>query len=124
MTTLNLDENNAAYQIRAYQPGLIQINDATFTNSIILSPTQLIEYWQPQSATELSADSFTLILDMKPDVLLIGTGSQLVFLPVDLYGELINQGIGVELMDTRAACRTFSALSAENRNVVAALIIK
>jgi uncharacterized protein len=124
MTTLNLDENSSIYQIRAFQPGMIQINDITLTKSVIISPSQLVQHWAPQSITELSAQSLKIIIDMKPDVLLIGTGSEHVFLPAEIYGELINHGIGVEVMETRAACRTFNALSAENRNVVAALIIK
>lgn len=124
MTTLNLDENSSTYQIRAYQPGVIQVNDVTLTRSVIISPSQLVENWTPQLISELSAQSLDIVIAMKPDVLLIGTGSELVFLPAEIYGALINQGIGVEVMDTRAACRTFNALSAENRNVVAALIIK
>jgi uncharacterized protein len=124
MPTLNLDENDALYQIRAFRPGLIQVNEKTYTRSLIISPSQLIENWAPQTVTELSADSLAIITDLKPDILLIGTGSKLIFLPIDTYGELINQGIGVEVMDSSAACRTYNALSAENRRVVAALIIK
>lgn len=124
MATLDLDENNATYQIRAFKPGIIQVNEKTLTQSIIIAPNELIENWGPQVVSELSLEAFSPIIAMKPDVLLIGTGATLVFLPVEMYGELINQGIGVEVMDTGAACRTFNALSAENRRVVAALIIR
>lgn len=124
MTTLNLDENHAIYQIRGFKPGTIQINDSIFTHSLIVSPNHLIDNWPPQSTNELTPESFTIITTLKPTILLIGTGSKLVFISVALYGELINQGIGVEIMDTSAACRTFNALSAENRNVVAALLLK
>ena len=124
MPTLNLDENHAQYQIRAFRPGLIQVNEKTYTRSLIISPTKLIENWIPQAISELSAHSFDIISELKPDILLIGTGSKLIFLPAEMYGELINQGIGVEIMDTSAACRTYNALSAEDRRVIAALIIK
>lgn len=124
MPTLDLDQNRSAYQIRSFKPGAIQINEKIFTTSIIIAPDKLIETWVPQTVDELNIESFSPILALKPDILLIGTGSKLVFLNIELYGNLINQGIGVEIMDTRAACRTFNALSSENRNVVAALIIK
>lgn len=124
MATLNVDENNANYQIRSYKPGTIKINDHLFTHSIIVTPNELIDPWAPQHVSELSTESLAGILALKPDILLIGTGAALVFISVEIYGELINAGIGVEIMDTSAACRTYNALTAENRNVAAALIIK
>lgn len=124
MASLQLDENNAAFQIRAYQPGTLQINDKTLTASAIVTSNQLIEDWTPQTAAALTPQSFEPVIALKPDILLIGTGATHVLLPISLYGDLINLGIGVEVMDTSAACRTFNALSAEDRNVVAALIIK
>lgn len=124
MTTLNLDDNHSTFQIRGYQPGKLQVNEFILISSAIVTPDQLIENWAPQAAQELSPDSFSVISDLKPDILLIGTGAKHIFLAVDLYGYLINQGIGVEVMDTAAACRTFNALSAENRRVAAALLIR
>jgi uncharacterized protein len=124
MTSLELDENKSTYQIRAYRPGTLQINDKTLTHSVIITPNQLIEDWAPQSTAELTPESLQPILALKPTVLLIGTGSAHVLLSPAIYGELINQGIGVEVMDTSAACRTYNALSAEDREVAAALIIK
>lgn len=124
MTTLDLDENRSQYQIRAYLPGQIWINDRLFIHSLIVAPSTLIEHWAPQRVEELSTSSFLPIIALKPDILLIGTGTEIVFLHTELYGELINYGIGVEFMDTGAACRTFNALSAEQRNVAAALIIR
>lgn len=124
MAHLDLDENRALYQIRSYQPGRIQVNDKFFTTSIIITPNMLIENWQPQTIQELNEDILAPIITLKPDVLLIGTGSTLVLVEASLYGSLINQGIGVEIMSTSAACRTFNALSSENRNVAAALIIR
>lgn len=124
MPSLTLDDNSAQYQIRSYQPGTITINDKTLSSSVIITPTQLIETWAPQSVADLTSDSFAIIADLRPDILLIGTGASIIFIPAEMYGQLINLGIGVELMDTRAACRTYNALSSENRNVAAALIIR
>lgn len=122
--SLTLDENHATYQIKAFKPGFIQVNDTTLTRSLIVSPTKLITDWSPQALSELHAQDLQEVLSFQPAILLIGTGATLVFPPVEVYGELINQGIGVEIMDTAAACRTYNALTAEDRNVVAALIIR
>jgi uncharacterized protein len=121
---LTLDENNATYQIRAYAPGQVRVNDETYTASIIVSPRQLITTWPPQKISELTQDHLNILIELHPAILLIGTGSKLEFPPLEIYGDLINAGIGVEVMDTHAACRTYNALSAEERNVIAALIIQ
>lgn len=122
--SLTLDENKATYQIKGYQPGQIQINDRIYYTSLIVAPEQLIENWQPQTIKALSRENLESIIEMHPGILLIGTGSKLEFPMIEIYGDLINKGIGVEIMDTRAACRTYNALTAENRDVIAALIIK
>lgn len=124
MATLNLDENRATYLIRAYTPGEIHINDTVYTQSLILTPTELIHPWPVATCSELTEDSLRCFLDMKPSILLIGTGAEITYLPASLYGELLNAGIGVEFMGTRAACRTFNALASEDRNVAAALILR
>lgn len=124
MTTLNLDENRSLYQIRSYQPGLIRVNEKSLTESLIITPSTLIEHWAPQSAQDLSSNNMEALIALKPGIVLIGTGAEHIFLSPDIYGALINLGIGVEVMSTQAAARTFNALSSENRNVAAALIIK
>lgn len=122
--SLSLDENSAKYQIRAYKPGHIQVNDKIIHRSIIITPDQLIEDWSPQDFSQLTKEHLTMILPLNPVILLLGTGEILQFPPISLYGDLINQKIGVEIMNTHAACRTYNALTAENRKVVAALIIR
>ena len=121
---LSLDDNLAKHQIRAYKPGKIQVNDVIYTQSIIVSPERLIDNWPPQTIGELTHDHLAIISELSPAILLIGTGATLQFPDLDIYGDLINEGIGIEVMDSSAACRTYNALSAEGRNVVAALIIK
>jgi len=120
---LTLDENNAKYQIRGYKPGYIQVNEQIFTHSLVVTANTLIEEWPPQSLAELQKEHLDCILTLRPSILLIGTGATLEFPDISLYGHLINQGIGVEVMDTSAASRTYNALTAEGRLVAAALII-
>ena len=122
--SLTLDNNQAKFQIRAYQPGTIQVNDLEFTHSIIVTPEKCINDWIPQSIDELKREHLDIILELRPDILLIGTGSTLEFPDLAVYGELINHGIGVEVMNTHAACRTYNALTAEDRSVAAALIVR
>jgi uncharacterized protein len=123
MAKLDLDNNTAGYQIRSFRPGTIQINERFFHQSIIVLPDELIENWSPQTIAELTAIHLRSLIALQPDVVLIGTGETHVFISSSLYGELINAGIGVEVMSTSAACRTYNALSAENRRVAAALMI-
>lgn len=127
MATLTLDDNISLYQIRAYQPGLIRIQTNEMINdyhqSLIILPDQLIEKWPPQQFAALNPDVFKIFLTLNIDILLLGTGEHLQFPPLDYYGFLINAGTGVEVMNTAAACRTFNALSAENRKVAAGLLI-
>lgn len=121
---LTLDENSAKYQIRAYKPGYIQVNEQVLTHSLVVTPDRLIADWPPQSLAELKQEHLDCILTLRPTILLIGTGATLEFPDISLYGHLINQGIGVEIMGTSAASRTYNALTAEGRLVAAALIIK
>lgn len=118
-----LDENHAQFQVRAYSSDGIQINETIYTQSLIISPTRLIEHWPPQSLRDLRAEHLSCIIELSPAILLIGTGETLEFPQLDVYGTLINEGIGIEIMNTGAACRTYNALTAENRNVAAALIL-
>jgi uncharacterized protein len=124
---LTLDDNNADFQIRGFQPGTLKVRhdnqDQTYTRSIIITPSQIITDWPPQTLAELTAAHLQKISELKPNILIIGTGATLVFPELAIYGDLINQGIGVEIMDTGAACRTYNALTAENRIVAAALIV-
>lgn len=124
MPGLNLDENNATFQITAFSPGKITINQTDYHQNLIITPDTLITDWPVENMEKLTPASLDIILSLKPDVLLIGTGTSLIFPMPALYGHLINQGIGVEMMNTAAACRTYSALSAENRLVAAALFIR
>lgn len=122
MTSFSLDNNPAQYQIRAFKPGQIQVNDKMFTGSLILSAHHLQD-WTPTSASQITRENLSQAAALKPTILLIGTGKTQHFIPLETYGDLLNQGIGVEVMDTAAACRTYNALTSENRNVVAALIL-
>ena len=113
----------ASRVIRAYAPGRINVNDVLLTHSFVVAADALIEDWPPQRFEDLSFAHLQAALALKPEILLIGTGSNQRFLPAELQAELGRQGIGVEVMDTAAACRTYNVLLSEDRRVVAALLM-
>jgi uncharacterized protein len=109
--------------IRSYEPGVVRIGDQTYTNSMILSPTQIMPDWAVASSEILTLELLEEALAMQPVILLLGTGSSQVFPGTELMGRVLQRGIGLEVMHTAAACRTYNILASENRKVVAALIL-
>jgi uncharacterized protein len=116
------DTGQATYQIQTYKERCIIINNQEYRHSIAVMPEELINPWGPDSFDGLSDEHFQILLPYKPQVVLLGTGKQLHFPPSHLYSVLTNHKIGVEVMDTAAACRTYQILMTEGRHVVAALI--
>lgn len=116
------DESDAIYHINRFEPGTIWINQQQHTCSVIVRPQQLVSPWAPRNLAELIPHHFE-ILSPLPDVLLLGTGPQLIIPPQTLLIPLFEKRIGVEFMDSRAACFTYTALAAEGRNVAACILI-
>ena len=117
------DNLNEGYFITSYEPKKLMVNGRTISSRIIIAPDQLIEDWSIESIDELSSNHTDDIIQFKPELVLIGTGNKLTFPDVATYSTLINMGIGVDVMDTGAACRTYNILSGEGRRVVAGLIL-
>ncbi len=109
--------------IHAYDDDKVNINGQVYTDSLIVSHQQLTASWPVHTIHELSTASLDSLLDENPEVIIIGTGKQLIFPEPHIYAHLINQNIGVEFMDTGAACRTYNILLSEDRRVVAGLIL-
>jgi len=120
---LSIDYNTSRYTINAYEPGQIKVNNQSYEKSLLISPESLHLQWQPAHIDDLDEAHIDFILELKPEIILLGTGRQLKFPDQRLIARAMTQGIGFEVMDTGAACRTFNVLSAEDRNVIAALII-
>jgi uncharacterized protein len=121
---ISLDTNQSTYQLRAYQAGKIQVNQTWFEHSIIIAPEKLISDWPPQTLNDLQTEHFSAIIELNPTLVILGSGNTLIFPSPALLAPFYNKQIGVEIMDTSAACRTYSILAAEGRNVVAALLIR
>ena len=109
--------------IRAYTTGSVTINADTYEASLVVSRSSLILDWGPAVIDELNATHLDTILALEPELILIGTGDILTFPPTETLRPVIEAGIGYEIMDTGAACRTYNVLMAEGREIVAGLII-
>lgn len=109
--------------IHAYGPGQVTINQQVHRRSLLVTSDQLITDWPPQSFGELLAQHFEQIRALNPEVVVLGTGARLQFPRTADTRALIQANIGIEVMDTGAACRTYNILMQDGRRVAAALLM-
>ncbi|WP_420477092.1 Mth938-like domain-containing protein [Noviherbaspirillum sp. ST9] len=108
--------------VTGYDETGVEINAVRFSHSLIVLPEVAPAAWSPRTFDELSAEHFAQIADTAPDVVILGTGAKQRFVHPKLIGALTSRRIGVECMDSQAACRTYNILMGEGRKVVLALI--
>lgn len=108
--------------VRKVGAGGITVAENTYESSLILSPESVDPSWPVRNVEEVSEAALQPVLGLDPEVVIIGTGKALRFLDPALTMMFYSNGIGIEVMDTRAACRTFNILVMEERRVVAALM--
>ena len=99
------------------------VNGQRYDRSIVVFAEAVLSDWNVASFAELSEAHFAYFLALKPEILLLGTGTQQRFPHPRLYRALTDAGIGVECMNTPAACRTYNILVAEDRRVIAAILL-
>lgn len=117
------DKSQAKYQIKRYQSGELLINDQLIETSVVVTHTKLILPWGPESTADIDETAIEVIIKLQPEVILIGTGTQHRFIEQQLMSVALGQSIGIEVMDSHAAARTYQVLTAENRNVAAGFIL-
>lgn len=100
-----------------------RIRHETLTRSVIIMPEKIVKDWPPQGREDLTAEHFDTVIAMQPEVVLFGSGPRLWWPPSSLISAFAKHRIGVEVMDTAAACRTYNILVYEGRNVAAALLM-
>ncbi|MBX9811283.1 MAG: Mth938-like domain-containing protein [Burkholderiales bacterium] len=105
-----------------YGPGYVSVNSVRHEKHIVVASDQVME-WRIENFDALSAEDFAFLLALKPEIVILGTGNALRFPPPALSRPLALAGIGLEVMDSKAACRTYNILAAEGRKVVAAVLI-
>jgi uncharacterized protein len=121
---LSDDSNARLHLVRAYQPGEIRVGEDIYRRSCLLRADTIVSDWRPQTIDELRPGDFAAILALEPEIIVIGSGTKQKFPPYSLLAEILARGIGCEVMDTGAACRTYNVLVSEDRRAVAALFLE
>ena len=116
-------ETSSANVISAWEPGAVRVGEDWLRGHLIVSSQHIILDWAVTAPEALQARDLEPAIDLGPEIILLGTGSRMVLPDIKLMTELASQGIGLEIMDTPAACRTYNVLIHEHRDVVAALFI-
>jgi uncharacterized protein len=109
--------------ITGYGEGYVMVNGERRSSSVVVLPDR-IEQWDAKGFDQLSTEDFAFLKDLKAEIVLLGTGPKQRFPHPRLTAELAKAGIGLEVMDLQAACRTYNILVAEERKVAAALLFK
>ena len=121
---LQSDPHSGANTITAYGDGYVEINKIPYAHAVILSSDGAISEWPVQNFESIESHDFSQLVDLKPELILIGTGSRQRFPKPELLKALISANIGFEIMDSQAACRTYNILVGEGRQVLLALIVE
>ena len=109
--------------ITGYGDGYVMVNGQRRDSSIVVLPDR-VESWPPSAFERLTADDFTFLRELGVEIVLLGTGAKQRFPHPRLTASLAQAGIGLEVMDLKAACRTYNILVAEERRVAAALLFE
>ena len=106
----------------AYGDDYVAVNHEKHLKNLIVLPESIIPEWSPATVETLAAEDMQKLLELGTEIILLGTGSRLRFPAGPLMRPFAPAGIGLEIMDLKAACRTYNILAAEGRKVAAALL--
>lgn len=115
-------EQSASNLIRAWEPGRIRIGEAWFTGHLIVTAETIVSDWTPRDAARVTLEDLEPALALEPELVIVGAGGGAISPDVELMSALAAQSVGLETMQTPAACRTYNVLVHEGRRVAAALI--
>ncbi len=110
--------------ISRHEAGCVWVNASAWTRSVLVPWRGDALAWPVERLADLTASHFEQLLALQPELVIFGSGARLRFVAPALQRSLIERRIGVETMDTAAACRTYNVLAAEGRTVAAALLIE
>jgi uncharacterized protein len=120
--TEHRDENHLF--VRKASAEAVVIVDREFRNSLVVNPTRVLDDFPVASVDGFDRGAIDQILELQPEVVLLGTGERAVFPPASVLGAFLQRGVGLETMDNAAAARTFNVLVSEGRNVVAVFLLQ
>ncbi|HEY6095546.1 MAG TPA: Mth938-like domain-containing protein [Gallionellaceae bacterium] len=121
---LSLSLNPGQQFFTAHGPDFVTVSGERYQRPIAVIPERVLTDWPATTFAGLEARHFEFFLALKPEVVLLGTGTEHRFAHPALYQALSAAGIGVECMNTAAACRTYNILMSEDRKVVAAILFE
>ncbi|HWP20902.1 MAG TPA: Mth938-like domain-containing protein [Burkholderiaceae bacterium] len=121
---LQPDRLEGTNMISGYDRESISVNGQPRASSVLVPAQGDVRDWECRKLEDLRAEHFERVAELAPEVVIFGSGARLRFPPPSLLRPLIERGIGVETMDTPAACRTYNILVSEGRSVVAALLVE
>jgi uncharacterized protein len=121
--SLHLQPNTGEKLFTGHGAGYVSVNTHRYRQPVVVMAAEVRTDWPATDFGSLTPAHFEYFLELKPEVLLLGTGAKQQFAHPDLYRALIQARIAVEFMDTPAACRTYNILVAEDRKVVAAVLL-
>jgi uncharacterized protein len=118
------DYGNSQYPVTAYDDHYIQVNETRYEQSLIITPRKLITDWTPGTPEELmQASVMQALIDLQAEIVLLGTGRRIQFPPPEIIVLFAQHQIGIEVLDSASACRTFNILLSEGRDVAAGLLL-
>jgi uncharacterized protein len=121
---LQAERMEGSNAISRHGPGGVAVNGVEHTQSVVVRWTGEVLNWDVGSFDELTAAHFEFLAALKPELVIFGSGARLRFAKPALLKPLFDARIGIETMDSAAACRTYNVLLAESRTVIAALIFE
>jgi uncharacterized protein len=121
---LQPDTLDGVNMIARHDAGRIVVGPSAYTHSLVVPWVGDLIDWKVGRFDDLQSAHFEQLLALQPELVIFGSGRRLRFAPPALLRPLIERRIGVECMDTAAACRTYNVLASERRSVVAALIVE
>ena len=119
---LHLSNTAGLNVFTAYGDDYVAVNHEKHSKNLILLPESIIPEWTAASIATLAESDMQQLLTLETEIILLGTGSRLRFPAGPLLRPFAPAGIGLEVMDLQAACRTYNILAAEGRKVAAALL--
>lgn len=105
-----------------YGPDFVAVNKEKHEKNLIVLPESITLEWSTATVSTLTEADIQVLLALDTEIILLGTGNRLRFPPGALLRPFAQAGIGLEVMDLQAACRTYNILAAEGRKVAAALL--
>jgi uncharacterized protein len=118
------DQLDGVNNITHYDPDRLRVNAEFYAESVLVPWVGAPRPWQVSSTEALTPAHFEALLALGPEVVIFGSGPRLKFVSPALYRSLIERRIGIETMDSGAACRTYTVLANEGRKVVAAILLE